>query len=116
LGNVANCNSCGTAHHPLLNEALAMGWAIIVQEVGGGLDQVHLCSKDIKVEVVGRGYRLYGLHDWGTTQTFTTHAVAGKVGLVLIRHLARLVSGLGGACLESTYYFMVPIVDYCDVV
>ncbi len=36
-------NNFGARHHPLLHEALVTGWAMLVQEVGGGLNQVYMC-------------------------------------------------------------------------
>jgi hypothetical protein len=118
LGKVPNCNikRCNALHHPLLHEALITGRAMIVQKVSGGPDQGHLCRKDVKVEVAGKTHRLKALHDWGATQTLITHVAAGKMGLVRIRHSARLLSGLGSKCLESTCFYVVPFVDGCNEV
>jgi hypothetical protein len=108
-----NCHikGCGKPHHHLLHKALVEGRAMIVQEVGGDSDQVHLCREDVKVEVAGKTHCLQALHDLGDTQTLITHEAAGRVGLTPIPHSARLVSGLGGKCLESTCFYVMPFVD-----
>jgi hypothetical protein len=64
--------------------------------------------------VAGRTHCLHILHKWGATQTFISHEAAGRAGLTPIRYSARLVSVLGGRCLESTCFYVVPFVDGCD--
>ncbi len=91
-----------------------LGRALVVQEVGGDSGQSYSCPENIRAEVAGKTYRLHTLHDWGATQTLITHDAADRAGLTPIRHSARLVSGLGGKCLESTCFYVVPFVDGCD--
>ena len=43
-----------------------------------------------------------------------THAAADRAGLAPICHAARLVTGLGGECFESTCFYVVPFVDGDD--
>ena len=64
--------------------------------------------------MAGKTHHLSTLNDWGATQTLITHEAANRVGLTPIRHSARLVSGLGGECLESTCFYVVPFVDGSD--
>jgi hypothetical protein len=115
-GKTPNCQikGCGGEHHHLLHDALVLGRALVVQEVGGDSGQLYSCREDIRAEVAGKTYRLHTLHDWGATQTLITHDAADRAGLTPIRHSARLVSGLGGKCLESTCFYVVPFVDGCD--
>ncbi len=93
---------CGWEHNHLLNDALVLGRALVVREVGGDSGQSYLCREDIRAEVAGKTYHLHAQHDWGATQTLITHDAANRVGLTPIPHSARLVSGLGGKCLKST--------------
>jgi hypothetical protein len=51
-------------HRPLLHEALDLGKAMIVQEVGRGLDQNYMCREDIKVEVARKIHSFHVLHNW----------------------------------------------------
>jgi hypothetical protein len=57
--------------------------------------------------VAGKTHYLHALHDWGASKTLITHDAADRAGLTPIRHSARLVSGLGGKCLESTCFYIV---------
>ncbi len=51
-------------HHPLLHAALDLGKAMIIQEVGRGLDQNYMCREDIKVEVAWKIHSFHALHNW----------------------------------------------------
>ncbi len=64
--------------------------------------------------MAGKTHYLHALHDWGATKTLITHDAADRAGLTPIRHSARLVSGLGCECLESTCFYVVPFVDGND--
>ncbi len=64
--------------------------------------------------MAGKTHHLRTLHDWGATQTLITHDAADRAGLTPICHSARLVSGLGGECLESTCFYVMPFVDGND--
>jgi hypothetical protein len=105
---------CGGEHNHLLHDALMMGKALVIQGVGGDSSQSYLCCEDIRAEVAGKTHRLHTLHDWGATLTLITRDAADRAGLTPIRHSARLVSGLGGKCLESTCFYVVPFMDGCD--
>jgi hypothetical protein len=115
-GKIPNCHikECGGEHNHPLHDALILGRALVIQELGGDSDQSYLCREDIRAEVAGKTYHLHTLHDWGATQTLITHDAADRAGLTPIRHSARLVSGLGGKCLESTCFYVLPFVDGCD--
>jgi hypothetical protein len=115
-GKTPNCQikGCGGEHNYLLHDALMLGRALVVQEMGGDSGQSYSCREDIRAEVAGKTHRLHTLHDWGATLTLITHDAADRAGLTPIRHSARLVSGLGGKCLESTCFYVVPFVDGCD--
>ena len=91
-----------------------MGRALVITEAGGDSSQSYSCREDIRAEVAGKTHRLHALHDWGATLTLITHDAADRAGLTPIRHSARLVSGLGGKCLESTCFYVVPFVDASD--
>ncbi len=82
--------------------------------MGGDSGQSYSCCEDIRAEVAGKTQSLHNLHDWGATLTLITHDAADRAGLTPIRHSARLVSGLGGRCLESTCFYVVPFVDASD--
>jgi hypothetical protein len=73
LGKVPNCdiNNFCARNHPLLHEALVTGRAMLVQEVGGGLNQVCMCREDIKVKVAGKNHCFHALHNCGSTQTLS---------------------------------------------
>ncbi len=92
-GKIPNCyiKGCGGEHNHLLHDALILGRALVVWEVGGDSGQLYLCREDIRAEVAGRTYHLHTLHDWGATQTLITHDDAvNRAGLTPIRHSARL--------------------------
>jgi hypothetical protein len=115
-GKIPSCHikGCGGEHNHLLHDALVLGRALVIQEVGGDSGQSYSCREDIRAEVAGKTYHLRTLHDWGATQTLITHDAAHRAGLTPIRHSARLVSGLGSECLESTCFYVVPFVDGSD--
>ncbi len=88
-----------------------IGRALVILEAGGDSSQSYSCREDIRAEVAGKTHRLHTLHDWGATLTLITHDAADRAGLTPIPHSARLVSGLGSKCLESTCFYGVPFVD-----
>ncbi len=104
---------CGREHNHLLHNAIVTGRALVIQEMGGDSGQSYSCREDIRAEVAGKTHRLHTLHDWGATLTLITHDAADRAGLTPIRH-SRLVSGLGGKCLESTCFYVLPFVDAGD--
>jgi hypothetical protein len=108
-GKIPNCQAkgCGGEHNHLLHDALMIGRALVILEAGGDSSQSYSCREDIRAEVAGKT-------DWGATLTLITHDAADRAGLTPIRHSARLVSGLGGKCLESTCFYVVPFVDAGD--
>ncbi len=115
-GKLPNCHikGCGGEHSHLLHDALILGRALVIREVDNDSGLSYSCREDIRAEVAGKTYYLHALHDWGATQTLITHDAADGAGLTPIRHSARLVSGLGGECLESTCFYVVPFVDGND--
>jgi hypothetical protein len=64
-GKTPNCKikGCGGEHNHLLHDALVLGRALVIQEVGGDSGQSYLCREDIKAEVAGKTYHLHTLHD-----------------------------------------------------
>ncbi len=115
-GKTPNCTvrGCGREHNHLLHDAIVTGKALVIQEVGGDSGRSYSCREDIRAEVAGKTHLLHTLHDWGATLTLITHDAADRAGLTPIRHSAQLVSGLGGRCLESTCFYVVPFVDASD--
>ncbi len=115
-GNLPNCHikGCGGEHSHLLHDALAQGRALIIREADDDSGLSYPCHEDIRAEVAGKTHYLHALHDWGASKTLITHDAADRAGLTPIRHSARLVSGLGGECLESTCFYVVTFVDGND--
>jgi hypothetical protein len=89
---------------------------VLAKGPGEEKEQNHLCREKVKIEVAGRTHRLYAMHDWGACATLITHAAASHAGLAPIRHSARVVAGVGGKGVESTCYYVVPLVDRDDEV
>jgi hypothetical protein len=68
-----------TAQSPA-HDALILGRALVVQEVGGDSGQSYSCQEDIRAEVAGKTHSLHTLHDWGGTLTIITHGAAARAG------------------------------------
>jgi hypothetical protein len=115
-GKLPNCHvkGCGGEHSHLLHDALVLGRALVIREADDDSGLSYSCREDIRAEVAGKTHYMYALHDWGASKTLITHEAADRAGLTYIRHSARLVSGLGGKCLESTCFYVVPFVDGND--
>ncbi len=115
-GKLPNCHikGCGGEHSHLLHDALVLGRALVIREVDDDSGLSYSCREDIRAEVAGKTHYLHALHDWGASKTLITHDAADRAGLTPIRHSARLVSGLGGKCLESTCFYVIPFMDGKD--
>ena len=107
-GKIPNCQAkgCGGEHNYLLHDALVLGRALVIREVGEDAGPSYSCREDIRAEVAGKTHYLHALHDWGASKTLITHDAADRAGLAPIRHAARLVTGLGGECCESTCFYV----------
>jgi hypothetical protein len=87
-GKVPNCNinGCHAPHRPLLHRALVVGQAMIVQEVGDGQGQVHLCQEDVREKAAGKTSCPHAPYNWGAMDTLITHAAARETGLLPLQH------------------------------
>jgi hypothetical protein len=88
--------------------------AVLAKGPGEEKEQNHLCREKVKIEVAGPAHRLHAMHDWGASVTLITHSVASRAGLAPIRRSARVVAGVGGKGVNSTCYYVVPLVDQDD--
>jgi hypothetical protein len=105
LRKVPNCNinSCGAPHHPMFHKALVASQAMIVQEVGGSA---------VKTSRWRWPERFIACTPFMICEPQRPSSLTPRP----IQHSARLVSGQGGVCSESTCYYFVPIVDSNDKV